>query len=204
MPKVLSQSGISLADVYDVEGSIAGIEQLIAKEVNLFHEMGKTIFSERLSATIRRQTSGAINQNNAFDVFFTDLPAGIWRILGLFVFTDVSARLSHAQVSVQNADSSREIPIFVWNNAPDTQASIRFVDDGAAAATVTALMTNTGPLTPSLGVNAPQPQEVGSGIAFRGVATGFGAGTVTATAIVHIAFSEVSRPSSIGLPVPGW
>ena len=45
MVKILSQAGISLADLYNVEGSIAGIEQLDTRELPIVHEMSGTIFS---------------------------------------------------------------------------------------------------------------------------------------------------------------
>ena len=43
-------------------------------------------------------------------------------------------------------------------------------------------------------------------IAFRGVTSAFGAGTVVLTALIHIAFTHLGGnvPSNFGLPVPGW
>ncbi len=205
MPKILSQAGNSLADTYDVEGSVAGIDTLETRELPIVHEMGATVFSERCSAAIRRMNTGAIAQNLNFDVVLTDLPAGLWRILGVFVLANQQARVLNALVAV--GDGTREMPIFVWDTNDDVETAIRYVDDGAAAANLTAMRQSRPTGMPSLGIDAGQPQRIGQ-IAFRGASSGFGAGTVSITAYVHIAFSALGgvpgNTGSRGVPIPGW
>jgi len=199
--KILSRSGDSLADTYDVVGSIAGIEQLESREVSLLHEMGATIFSERLSAFLRRANTGVIAQNITWDIVLTDLPAFPSRILGVTVFADNGGRVENAQVSIRDAGSGREIPIFAWE-AGNTRATIRLEDNAGGVGLVSILQNNYGTL-PAMLVGTPAPQTVRD-IAFRGDSTGFGAGDVTVTALIYIAFSQVGGISSRGLPVPSW
>jgi len=203
MTKILSQTGISLADTYDVEGSIAGIEQLESREVSLVHEMGGTIFSERLSGAIRRVTTGAILQNAAWDLILTDLPAVPTRVLGVVVFSDDDARISRAMVAIRDPLAEREIPIFVWD-ANEATVTVRMQDNGAAVTTENVLANALGVATlPSMLIGSEQPQPVDQ-VAFRGLTTGFGAGTVVTTALIYIGFSQVGGISSHGLPVPAW
>jgi len=204
MPKVLSQAGISLADTYDVEGSIAGIETLESRDVSLVHEMGATILSERLSGTIRRVSTAALAQNTAFDSFFTDLPAGISRILGITVFSDVAARVGQLSVMARDPTSGREQPLWVWQSTNDLEFNVRMSDNGAAAANHS-FYRPIHPIRalPSLIIGGGQPQRV-SDVAFRGLTNAFGAGTVTVVLIMYIALMQVGGISSRGLPVPGW
>jgi len=202
--KILSQAGNSLADTYDVEGSIAGIDQLETRELPIVHEMGATVFSERLSGAIRRATSGAILQNTNFDIILTDLPATPSRVLGVTVVTDVAGRVSTAAILIRDAGAGREMPIFVWDSGEQFMVC-RMVENNAAVGTLELLVTslNLPGFPPSMIIGTDQPQEVDQ-IAFRGRSTGFGAGTVTITALIYLAFSEVGGISSRGLPIPGW
>jgi len=204
MVKILSQSGNSLADMYDVAGSIAGIEQLESRELPIMHEMGGTLFSERFSSTIRRATTGALLQSVTWDLLITDLPPAISRILGVAVFANVAARTTHAQVSVRDPVAGRELPIWAWNTAIDAESNIRMQDNGAAVTTFAFLRTvDQLENSPNMLTGSDQPQGVPD-IAFRGITAAFGAGTVIVTAIVHVAFAQVGGISSRGLPVPGW
>lgn len=193
---------MSLADVYDVKGSIAGVEQLRPEEVQLVHEMGHTIFSERISAGIRRISTGAIAQNTTWDLVISNLPTGITRILGVQVINNAGGRTRHATVLI--GDGTREIPIYTWDSTNGVEAAGRIVDEGAAAADVNILTPTFGGL-PSLMVGTGQPQAMEQ-IAFRGLTTGFGAGTVTNTMLLYQAFTEVGggNLSNLGLPIPGW
>jgi len=205
MVKVLSQAGISLADVYDVEGSIAGVEQLQADEIQVVHEMGATIFSERLSGAIRRATTGAILQSTAWDIILVDLPNVPARVLGVFVFTDASARVSNVSVHIRNPLSGREIPIFAWDSNENTMA-IRMDDNDTGPAAREFLATNMNVANmPSMLIGDRQPQSV-QNIAFRGLTLAFGAGNVTVTALIYIAFTQIGGMgvSSYGLPIPSW
>jgi len=204
MTKILSRSGVSLADTYDVQGSIAGVEELRSEEVTLVHEMGATIHSERMSSFIRRMTTAAILQSIEWDIVIDDLPRAVWRVLGVSVLADVVDRVNFAQVSLRSDGGQREIPIFVWDSA-DATRNVRIVENGGASANLLALVP-VFPVqqTPNIGINTGQPQRVGD-IAFRGKTLAFGAGTITVIALIHLAFADTGsglRPN--GLPLPGW
>lgn len=203
MAKILSQSGDSLADTYDVKGSVAGIDQLETRELPIVHEMGGTLFSERLSASIRRSTTGNINQNTEWDNVLADLPATPGRILGVCVISSDANRILNASVSVQEQAGDREMPIFLWDTNEQFLAA-RLVENGAAAGLFNFLANalNIGTV-PSMLIGTEQPQPIDR-VSFRGDTTGFGAGTVVATMLLYVAFSQVAGISSRGLPIPGW
>lgn len=200
--KILSQSGNSLADIYDVKGSIAGIEQLETRELPIVHELGATIFSERLNGQMQRRTSGDILQSTTFDIEF-DLVHSITRILGLCVNTDNSGRIATAAVYIRNAADDREVPIFLWEAGGPTIAA-RYRDNGAAAAATT-MLANMGDvgILPNLLFGPGQPAGT-SAMALRGLTTAFGAGTVEISMTFYRAFALITGLSSRGLPVPGW
>ncbi len=204
MVKILSRAGVSLADTYDVEGSIAGIEALESREVTLVHEMGRTIHSERMSGVIRIITTGVRLQNITFAVVLTDLPAGIFRILGVEMFADVAGRLTMAQVSLAaDIPNGQEIPLAIWNIAADRETGIRVNLGGGATTVVSLQSTAPRPTLPTLGVGDGQLQRTDI-LSLRGITSGFGAGDVTVTALIHIAFARLGGVSSLGLPIPGW
>ena len=203
MVKILSQSGNSLADTYDVEGSIAGIDELETHELGIIHEMGATIASERLSGNLRRGTTGAINASDTWDVLLTDLPAVPTRILGCVVMTDDASRVARAMVAIRDQPNGREIPIFAWDDN-EADLALRIQDNGGAVG-ILALLQNAlsiGTL-PNMLIGTDQPQPIDA-IAFRGVASAFGAGDVTITFLLYIAFTQVGGISSRGLPVFSW
>lgn len=206
MVKILSRAGVTLADVYDVEGSIAGVEQLHSEEVALVHEMGATIFSERLASAVRRGGSTDA-QNTTFTVQLTDLPTGISRVLNLCVFVDTAARVDRVQVSIRSDSDGREVPLFVWNTASDDEVQMRLQDNGQAVAEMfllrPAVMLNN---LPALLINQNQPPRRVAQIVMRGDTSGFGAGTVSTVMVLQVAHTQVASAgvSSLGLPVPGW
>jgi len=199
-PKVLGKAGESLADVYDVKGSIAGVEQLESRDVGLVHEMGGTIFSERLRTDIIRGTLGALAQNittdNFFSSFFLDRPS---RILGLEMITTDAARLTLLTMSLRTEDD-QEIPIWAWENG-DPTLQVRFVDGGSSG-TITLLLNQMQSNTlPSLLVgDVNRVPRVG----IHQVTAGFGAGTVTTSMILHTLHTVEQGVSSHGLPLPSW
>ena len=206
MSKILSQAGNSLADIYDVEGSIAGIDQLETRELPIVHEMGGTVFSERLSGRIFRFTSGAIAQSIAFNVVGQAFAPTPVRILGVFCFASVGSRLNEVTVSLRETipSAEQEIPIFAWDLNEGTVISR--IMDVAAVATVVGLSNSAAIASqnlPTLLLGSGQPQPVQE-IAFRGIATAFGAGTVTVTCLIYVAFPQLEGLSSRGLPLPGW
>ena len=202
MSKIQARTGISLPDVYDVKGSVASVEELEAKDVQLMHEMGGTIFSERLGVTIRRLGSGAIAASSDFDVFFTNNPDSIMRVLGVVVTVSAN-RLANCTVSIRRPEQDTEFPIFNWDGSVDTQVVSRFVISGS--------VTDAILLRPLVPVGAFQTMMLGVNqfdnspdIAFRGTTTAFGAGTLTAQMFIYLAFARTAGVSSYGLPIPGW
>ncbi len=203
-PKILAQTGVSLADVYDIEGSIVGVDQLHSDEINLVHEMGATIFSERLGSTIQRFVTGDMAADDTFDL--TLIVSGIYRVLGVTVLADTAARINRAQLSLRDSGTGREIPFWIWTTGIDVEHAIRIVENGSAVGNSTA-MTQAVPQTmPTLGMGVGQRinQQVGNEIVFRGLASSFGAGTVELTALVHVANPSIARLGSTGLPIPSW
>jgi len=204
MVKILSQAGTSLADMYNVQGSIAGIDQLESNEVTLAHEMGALIFSERLSGAIRRASSGAILQTTTFDIVLNDLPSGIARILGVMVLSANGSRVANASVYVRDDAAGREVPIFLWDST-QTILTVRMEENAGGAVALNVLTSDlNSAFLPSLLIGVGQPQRVNS-IAFRGLSTTFGAGTVTVTAVIYVAFSQLGGTRrNRGLPIPAW
>lgn len=201
MTKVRSQAGNSLADIYEVGGSIAGIDELETRELGIIHEMGATVFSERLAGVIVRSETGDINQSVTFDNVITGFGANVVRILGLLVFTDNAARFDEITVSVRDPIAGRETPIFAWD-VNEAGVSIRLQDDGAAVATYTGLANSLDITTlPSMLIDQRQPV---SEVAFRGRTPAFGAGTVFARLLLYTAFAEIRGYESRGLPLPSW
>lgn len=209
MGKILSQSGISLADSYQIEGSIVGVEELQSRDVSLVHEMGATILSERLQSFFIRQTSGSLAASATWSVSTGELPDSPNRILGISVFLPLAEvnRISFCSISIQNGRTNREIPIFTWSLPDDDEIPVRWNDDGAGVAEFVELRSKVNKLPQlitRLGIGEAMPV-----IRFSGQVAAFGAGTVEAVAITHVcrANPEVpaaAQPSSHGLPLPSW
>lgn len=205
MVKILSQAGNSLADTYDVQGSVAGIEQLETRELPIVHEMGGTVFSERLGGAIVRVSSGAIAQNTNFDVVTAMLPAVPTRVLGVMIFNGTAARTSFVSVSVNDEDASRDMPIFLWDSVTGVEVLSRLEDGGSGVININVLASNV-PLpgaVPTMQFGADQPEPISS-IAFRGRTLGFGAGTIENILYLYQGFAQIGGISSRGLPVPSW
>lgn len=203
MSKVQAQAGSSLADIYDVKGSIAGIENLETRDLPIVHEMGATVFSERLSGNHRRQVTASLAQSTAFDSVLADFGQGnAQRILGVTVLADFSARVDRVMVAIQDPIAEREVPIFVWDTANDATSVIRIVDNGAAAADMAYFIPN--PLIlPNMLLGPGQPDQMPN-IVLRGQTSAFGAGAVVLTLLIYHVFAELGGVSSHGLPVPSW
>lgn len=206
MVKILSQTGISLADIYNIKGSIVGVDQLLATEVQTVHEMGATIFSERLSASITRVVTGNIAQGVAFNVISGGFPTVPVRINGITVFTDTIARLDRIMVGLHDpaAGAERDMPLFVWNSAVDAEIPMQIQDDGAAVASVTLLRPLQALANlPTFLIGTDQPLSIPN-LVIRGTTLAFGAGTVEAVVVASVVFSQIGGISSYGLPIPSW
>lgn len=204
MVKILSKSGDSLADQYDVEGSVAGIEQLVSREVSLTHDMAATLFSERFSTFIRATSTAAIGQSADFAAVMASLPNVPTRLLAIAVTTDFTGRLTRACVNLRDPTTPREIPIWVFD-ATLGELNIE-IDAGTGQETLfllPALAQQT--MLPSFCGGAGQRTQTGSEeIALRGRTSAFGAGDVTITLLALLAFSEIGGVSSRGVQIPGW
>jgi len=208
MPKILSQSGTSLADTYDIEGSIAGVENLESRDVSLVDEMGQRVFSERVQSFIISMSSTAILQSVSFDINAGAFPDSPNRILGVQVIADTIGRVNLCQVSVAGPPSDPgEFPLFVWDTADDVESNIRYSLAGAAAGS-DGYLVPSNVFTPFLMTRMGAAAEMGS-LQMRGQSSAFGAGTVTIRAFVMIARANPGNPapgapSSHGLPLPSW
>jgi len=209
MAKVLSQSGISLADTYAVEGSIAGVEELLTKDVHLSHEMGGTIFSERLETNVTRLNPGAIAQNVTWAVTLVP-PDSPNRILGVCMIIDTTARVTHASLAIGAVTGVRECPIWSWDIANDAEQAITISIDGATVG-VEILMLPGFSLLPQMLTrsNGVLEGNLMGNLIYRGLTAGFGAGTVLPLmfcllARANQAIPDPGQPSSHGLPIPSW
>lgn len=200
MAKILSKSGESLADVYDIKGSIAGIDDLISEEVHLTHEMGATIFSERMAGRIVEIPTGDILKDIQFNINFSF--SQVTRILGIAVLTDDATRLVRVQVSVTSppALSNTDVPFFLWDSTGSSVTAEVLV---SGSILVRSALTSVVPFVPNLLMGQQSARPI-STITLRGLTLNFGAGTVNISALVYVAFPELGGVSSRGLPIPGW
>jgi len=200
--KILSQGGRSLADMYDVVGSSAGIESLEAAEVTLVHEMGAVLFSERFNTTVRRFEQTGIAASATVGLGLSNMPAGITRIIGLQVFSDDASRLSNIVVSMHDAASLQETPFWVWSGNSRVG---RIVDDGSVGNFDFLLPDPGATFIPTFtGGEGTQGPTMQSRLVLRGTATAFGAGTVDVFVAVVLAFQFAATVSSFGARVPSW
>ena len=201
MAKILSKSGDSLADVYDVAGSIAGIDDLQSKDVNLVHEMGATIFSERLVTRIVVLESGAINQNTDSDISLDfDQPA---RLLAASIISDPAARVLRGLLTLSTGSSGNntDFPIFAWGAGdPERTLKVRVL---GTSGLVGILLPVTPPMTPNM-IAGKSDVDSAFSLAMHVRSTSFGAGTIKIFGLFHVAFAESGGLSSRGLPIPSW
>ncbi len=208
--KILSQAGASLADVYDVEGSVVGLEALDVEDIKGVHELGGQIHSERLLSVLIQQNSTALAQNLTWNLTTGNFPDSIARLFGMALFVDTAARVTSASVHITDSDTGREMPLFAWEAVTGLEIPTRWSNNGAAVATFQLLRPGVGApaqiptLLTRMGGSRQTPT-----ITFRGVTAGFGAGTVTCFLVYHIARPNrvvpvPGDPLSHGLPIPSW
>ena len=204
MTKILSQSGQSLADIYDIEGSVAGLEQLETRELPIVHEMGQTVLSERFTTRIFR-ISSIVAQNVGFSNELATLPETPTRLLGVQVICTDPTELTRVAVLATDPTLGQDIPLWVWDTAASA-SEIVVLEDAASAVTRSILVPR-----PSLSVfpafvggREQQGAQVSS-VTLTGLSAGFGAGTTTCTALLYLAFPlRDINISSKGLPIPSW
>ena len=203
MVKILSQAGSSLADIYDAQGSIAGIDQLETRELPIVHEMGATVFSERYATTTRRAVSGNIAQSTAFNLVLTNLPATPTRLLGLAVISDDGSRVARAVCVVHDPNENQDVPIWAFNG---NLITIDMIDNNAARAAFSLLRgERDATFIPTMvGGSGQSNQNMVDQIALRGDTGAFGAGTVFIRVIYYLAFAFQGGVDSRGLPIPSW
>lgn len=205
MVKILSRSGASLADVYDVEGSIAGIEQLETRELPIVHEMGATVLSERFTTRIFRIPTGAIAQDVSFRVELATLPETPARLLGIQVIADNLARILRLAVVVHDPTVGQDMPVWISDASVALAESVILEDAGASATFDLAIPIFIPGMFPTFVGGREQQDNMVSSLVLVGRSTGFGAGSVSATALCYLAFPRRDGSvSSKGLPIPSW
>ena len=203
--KILAQAGSSLADIYDVQGSVIGLEELDASHVKAVHDLGGTIFSERLRGLIIRMDSTAIAQNIDFEVIAGGLPNNIQRVLNIAIVARETTRILNCSLALQTAAGTREFIIQSWDSTPDVEHRVRFFDGVLGDHFLLVPGFNQLPT-----IIAPHSDENDMlSLVFRGTASAFGAGTVTVKAWVYLlrpgpGTPTPGTPSSHGLPIPSW
>jgi len=206
--KILSQAGTSLADSYDVEGSVVGVERLDASDVKLVHEMGGTMHAERMNSLIIRLSSTSLAQNLTWGISGGLLPDVATRILAVFVTADVIARTAFCSIALGDTLTSEECPFWTWDTNADIDKGIQWREAGAAVGTVRALVPDQTQNVPCLATRIGAgrlPQQ----LVFRGLTAGFGAGAVEVQANILVARASApvptpGEPINFGLPLPGW
>lgn len=204
MVKILSQAGISLADMYQVDGSIAGIESMETRELPIVHEVGATVFSERFRTTIREIDTGPIAQSTEFNLEINSLPASITRLLGVMAVADTSSRVLNAAVSVHDAVAdpiAQDFPIWVWSG---NSVNLRLLVGGTVVQRGLLIPEPETVLIPTFVGGQDQGASPVKDLRFRGASTAFGAGTVTINFAVFLAFTFTSGVSAFGARVPSW
>lgn len=201
--KILSRAGASLADIYDVVGSISGLETLESREVTLAHEMGATIFSERFQTTFRRMHSGDVLQSTDIDLVLSTLPAAPTRLLALTVVTLNQSRIANVAVSVRSPLAvTQEIPIWAWDKVNFSLS--RFTDEGVIVGRdILQGVPQLGSMPTFIGGEG-QGSTMVHEVALHAQTNAFGAGTVNITAFLHFGFAFEAGLSSLGVPFPSW
>ncbi len=206
--KILSTTGISLADQYDVLGSSAPIGPLLSSEgVHLMHEMGGVIMAERLAAGFVHATADVPQLTNFTVELTPPLPqVPMLRILGIIVNQEESTDIQIDHLTVLARDdavfgSHSDMPMWVFDktNIDDIRMS---PGDGTANLNCLRPQAEYTRL-PFLMVGPTQRQQLAE-IHLQGRTLGFGSGDRLITASVLFAFPQSEGLSSRGIPLPSW
>lgn len=208
MTEILSQAGFSLADMYDVVGSIAGIDELLSKEVSLVHDMQAQIFSERFRFQMFQVRSDPTGQNTNIDLNI-DLIGGlgdsIGRILGVVVVCNLATQMATASVAAHRPALGpaifRDFPFWIWGG--DTFPT-RLGLDGTIVQRDVLIGAPGQNMLPSFAGGTKQGPFPFTDIRCRGRTSGFGAGTETVWFLVYVGFTQTDGVSNYGARVPGW
>ena len=203
MVKILSQGGRSLADMYQAEGSIAGIDNLETRDLPIVHEMGATLFSERFRSTARQVRSGNLAQSTNIELEINNMPAAITRLVGIAVITDMVGRVSFVQVSLFDPITDQDFPIWAWDSTGIAR-TIRLRDNGATAVVNTLTAEPGNIFLPCFTGGEDQGALPQHQIRVRGATTAFGAGTVFVNVHLEVAFTFTGGVSAFGARVPSW
>lgn len=203
--QILGRGGESLADVYDVAGSQVEIEELDSREIKTVHEMGGVLFAERYGGSTTEIQTAALAASATFDLEFPNIPENPTRILAVSVTSDVTARVNNLVVSIVQPTDQTDVPIWTWQlgSGQDREKSLRLDLNSAGAGQ--RIYYQPGEITgiPNMLTGSFSPAEV-SRVFFRGLTSGFGAGTITLEATLLLAFAQPGGVSSRGLPIPSW
>jgi len=199
--KILGQSGTSLADAYDVQGSIVGVSELDADSVKTVHEMGGVMFSERLSATVNNLSITPTAQNTDFERTQVLGPQPS-RLIGMVVTADEAGRILQAAVSISTIGAAvSDCPIWNWVENGIEEA-IRLEISGTVFDQI--LMVPVGPPNLPVLVVGTDSEDPAPTITVRGTTSAFGAGNAALTVTLYFAFPRAEGLSSRGLPIPSW
>lgn len=206
MVKILSQAGKSLADMYDLEGSIVGIDDLDTRNLPIVHDVSGTVFSERLRFSPFTAITGALPQNTNFDLAFGPIAGdSVARLTGVSVFCNIAAQVATCSVSIhRHAFGSvvqRDIPVWIWGG--DSFAT-RVSLDGAPVQRDALLGAPGQVQLPQFVGGEKQGPNPTTDIWMRGRMAGFGAGTETVWFVLFIAFSQTDGISNYGARIPSW
>jgi len=203
MSRIQTRAGESLADQYDTPGSVAGVEELLSRDVGLFHEMGNTLLSERMELQILQISGDTISQSTNFSAVHASVPDTPTRLLSVAMIATASGRVLRAALFIQDPALGREIPIFAYDATEDVETPIQWSDNGAALNTAI-LLQGSNPMLQQLLIRIGQLHTMPS-LILRGRTEGFGSGTVNLRCLMLVA-----RPSggpagaTVGLPIPSW
>jgi len=202
--KILSKIGDSLADTYDIEGSIAGIDQLNSADVSLVHDMSQVMLSERLAGDLVALDSPATDASTSFNVTLaspTATPSRIQQVSVINEVTNTVARLTHLAIYLRDRAGNQEVPIWVWDGTVSVQ---RMAFDGTVVATVEILTPIPAFSTlPSMQIGAGQQRSV-EDFVMRGSTEAFGAGDITLRSLIYLNFPFSTGLPNRGITIPSW
>lgn len=207
MVKILSKAGQSLADMYQVAGSIVGVDELETRELGIMHELGATVFSERFTTTILKARSAPTAQNTNIDMSF-DGQSGtsMARVLGVAVFCNIAAQMATFQVSVHRepgvgTNVDQDYPVWIWGgDSFPTRISL----DGTLVQRDVLLGAPGQVHLPNFLEGSKQGTNPVLDLRMRGRTAGFGAGTETIWVLIYLAFTVSGGISDFGARIPSW